>query len=93
MRVGVHDLAARQQRARPRSAPRTPGRRLVDVHAGEQRHPGIERAVVADRLRHVQPVRAAKDEIVLAMAGRDMDEAGAGVGGDEIASSSGVSCS
>ena len=59
--------------------------RLVDVHAGEQRHPGVERAVVADRLRDIQPVGAAEVEIVLAVARRDVHEAGAGLGGDEIA--------
>ena len=58
--------------------------RLVDVVAGEQRHPGVERAVVAHRFRDFQPVGAAEDEVVLAMAGRDVDEAGAGLGGDEI---------
>ena len=38
-----------------------------------------------DRIRHLDAVRAAEEEILLAVAGRDMDEAGAGLGGDEIA--------
>ncbi len=57
---------------------------LVDVLAGEQRHPRIERAVVADRLGDVEVVGAAEQEVVLAMAGGDMDEPGAGVDGHEI---------
>ena len=57
---------------------------FVDVLAGEQRHPGIERAVVADGFRDIQAVGAAEDKIVLAVAGGDMDETRAGVGGHEI---------
>ena len=85
MRVGMHQLAAGQQRAGlgQRGADRVGG--LVDVHAGEQRHPGIERAVVADRLRDFQVVAAAEVEVLLAVAGGDVDEAGAGLGGDEVA--------
>ena len=44
-----------------------------------------EGAVVVDRFRHWQAVGAAEREIVLAMAGGDVDEAGAGLGGDEVA--------
>ena len=57
---------------------------FVDVLAGEQWHPGIERPVVADGFGDVQIIGAAKDKIVLAVAGRDVDEAGARVGGHEI---------
>jgi hypothetical protein len=41
---------------------------------------GIEGAVLADRLRHLDAVLAAELEVVLAVAGGDVDEAGAGVG-------------
>ncbi len=85
MRVGVGDLAARQQVPGVRQGR---GDRIagpVDVHAGEQRHPGVERAVIAHRLRHIQSVVAAEDKILLAMAGGDVDKTGAGFGGDEIA--------
>ena len=58
---------------------------LVDVHAGEQRHPGVEGAVGADGVGDFQAVRAAEVEVLLAVAGGDVDEAGAGLGGDEVA--------
>ena len=84
MRVGVPDRAAGQQIAGlgQRCTDRISG--PVDVHAREQRHPGVEGAVVADRLRHIQPVVAAKVEVILAMARGDVDEAGASLGGDEV---------
>ena len=42
-------------------------------------------AVALDREHRIDAVRLAQQEIVLAMIRRHMDEAGAGVGGDEIA--------
>ena len=80
----MHELAARQQPAGglELAAHRIGG--LVDMHAGEMRHPGVERAVRPHRVRHLDAVLAAEREILLAMAGRDMHEAGAGIGGDEI---------
>jgi hypothetical protein len=63
--------------------------RLEDVQAGEARRVHGEGAVVVDGLRDGQVVRAAEVEVVLAMAGRDVDEAGAGLGGDEVAGQQG----
>ena len=76
MRIGVHQLAAPQQRARLLEAGGNLVVRLVDMQSGEQRHPGVERAVVADRVRDFQSVLAAQHEIVLAGIRRDMHEAG-----------------
>ena len=42
-------------------------------------------AVALDREHRVDAMRLAQVEIVLAMVGRHVDEAGAGVGGDELA--------
>ena len=84
MRVGVTDRPAGQQRARLGQCRADRIRRLVDMRAGEQRHPFIERAVVAHRLRDRQVVGTAEVEVVIAMAGRDVDEAGAGVRRDEV---------
>ena len=67
-----------------RSAPADRVGDFVDVLAGEQRHPGIERPVIADGFRDIQTVRATKQKIILAMAGGDMDKPRAGVSGNEI---------
>ena len=85
MRIGVHQLAARQQPARLVERGGNRIVRLVDVQPGEQRHPRIERAVIADRIRHFQSVLAAEHEVVLAGVRRDVHQAGAGLGGNEIA--------
>ena len=58
---------------------------LVDVIAGEKRHPGVVGAVVANGFRHFDAMGAAEMEVILAMAGRDVNETGAGLGGHEIA--------
>ncbi len=55
-------------------------RRLEDMHAGEQRHPVVIGAVVAHHVGSLQAIGAAEHEVVLAVAGRGMDEAGAGLG-------------
>ncbi len=80
----MHERAAGEQPAchLQRGADRIS--RLVDMHAREQRHPGIERPVIAHRIRDFEPVGAAKVEILLAVAGRDMHEAGARLGGHEV---------
>ena len=85
MRVGMDELVAVQQRAGrgKRGADRIGG--FVDMHAGEQRHGGVVGAVALHGIRHRDAVGAAEEEIILAMAGRHMHDAGAGLGGDEIA--------
>ncbi len=57
--------------------------RPIDRAAGEQRHPRQIDPVRPDRVRHRQPIGLAELEIVGAMAWRDVDEAGALVGGDK----------
>jgi hypothetical protein len=57
---------------------------LVNVLTGEQRDPGVEGAIVADGFRDFQATRSAEVEVVLAVAGGDVDEAGAGLGGNEV---------
>ena len=86
MRIGMHQLAPRQQTTglRQRRADRVGD--LVDMLPGEMRHPGVEGAIRPDRVRHLQPMHAAEREILLAMAGGDMHEAGAGIGGDIVGS-------
>ena len=85
MRVAVRQLRLRDQRAGGFAGGIDRVMRLEDVLAGEARGLRGEGAVVVHRLRHRQAMRAAEVEIVLAMAGGDMDEAGAGLGCDEIA--------
>jgi hypothetical protein len=80
----MDQFTARQQAAGFRQGGADRVRRLVHMQAGEQRHPGIEGAVTAHRFRHLDAVLPAEIEIVLAVAGGDMHEAGAGLGGDEI---------
>jgi len=64
----------------------------VDDRAAALVVPAQPRPVVAvqpaivDREDRVDPVFAAQVEIVLAMVGRHVDEAGAAIGGDEVAS-------
>ena len=57
----------------------------VDLLAGEQRHVRIVGAVLGDRVGHLHAVGDAQLVVVGAMARRDVHEAGAGVGGDEVA--------
>jgi len=57
----------------------------VDGQTGEQRHMGVIAPVLAHGLRHLDAVGLTQAEVVLAMAGGDVDEARTGVGGDEIA--------
>ena len=85
MRVAVRQPPRGGQRAA--LAHRRPDRlvRLVDVQAGEAGRLRGEGAVALHRLRHRQAVRAAEREVVLAVAGGDVDEAGALVRGDEVA--------
>src|SRR3546814_2299017 len=58
--------------------------------AAEPRPVGAVLAVALDREDGVDAVRLAQVEIILAMVGRHMDEAGAAVGGDEIAREEGA---
>ena len=85
MRVGVDDLAAGEQCSglSERLADVVGG--LVDVLAGKQRDPGIEGAVITDGFGDFEAIGAAEVEIVFAVARGDVDEAGAGFGGDEVA--------
>ena len=78
------DLAARDERAGflERGSHRVG--RLVDVQAGEERHPGIEGAVRPDRVGDFEPVRLAQRKILFAVARSDGHEGGALVGGDEV---------
>ena len=57
----------------------------IDALAGEQRHVRIIGAVLGHRVGHLDAVGDAQLEVVRAMARRDMHEAGAGIGGDEVA--------
>ncbi len=85
VRVGVHQLATSQQAAGFIQRGGDLVVRLVDMQAGEQRHPRIEGAVVAHRVGHLQSVLAAELEVVGAGVGGDVHEAGAGLEGHEIA--------
>src|SRR3546814_12978617 len=58
--------------------------------AADPRPVGAVLAVALDREDGVDAVRLAQVEIILAMVGRHMDEAGAAVGGDEIAREEGA---
>src|SRR3546814_19541222 len=58
--------------------------------AAEPRPVGAVLAVALDREDGVDAVRLAQVEIILAMVGRHMDEAGDAVGGDEIARAEGA---
>ncbi len=58
---------------------------LVDAQAGEERHRRVIGPVPRHRLRHLDAVAGAQIEIVLAVAGRHVDESGAVFLGDEIA--------
>ena len=92
MRIGVRDAAGGQQLARlvERLGHDLVGRALladrgVDLQAREQRHVRIVGAVLGHRVRHLDAVGDAQLVVVRAMARRDMHEAGAGIGGDEVA--------
>ena len=56
---------------------------LVDVLAGEQRHVIEETAVLADRLGHLDSVGLAQFPVVGPVPRRDVDDAGAFLGGGE----------
>ena len=87
----MHELAAPEQRAGGVERGANGVGRLVDVQAGEQRHPCVERAVRADGIGHFEVVRTAKEEVFLAVARGDVHEAGAGFGGDELPGNTGTS--
>ena len=84
MRVGVADGTAGEQVAGFGEGGGDGVSGLVDVDAGEERDPLVEGAVVADGFGDVEIIGAAEVEVVLAVAGGDVDEAGAGFGGDEV---------
>ena len=85
MRVGVDDSTLIHQATGCRERLANRFCRAEHVRSGEQRHPGKIRAVIGDGFRNTNAVRAAQREIVLAMRRRLVHEAGALVGGDEIA--------
>ncbi len=58
--------------------------RTIDRAAGEERHAGQIDAVRPDRLGHREAVRLAEVPVIRAVAGRNVDEAGALIGLDEI---------
>ena len=92
MRIGMGYAARRQQLAglgerlgddlvgRPLLA-----RRRIDQETREQRHMRIVAAVLGDRVGHFHAVGDAELVVVGAVARRDVHEARAGVGGDEVA--------
>ena len=86
MRIGVDEGAALHQAAGRDQRLADGVCRAEDMHAGEQRHLGQIGAVVGDGFGHADAVRLAEGEIVLAVAWRHMHEAGALLGGDEVAS-------
>ena len=100
MRIGMHRACPRASSARaaisalitaPLASPVLPFA-VIDALAGEERHVRVDRCrrrrrCAAPRRRCLRP----EFVIVLAVAGRDMDEAGAGVVGDELAGKSGTS--
>ena len=85
VRVAVHQRAAGQEIAlrQQRLDHRLGG--LEHVQAGEARRRLGVGAVLGHRVGHLEPVPGTQLEIVLAVAGRDVDEARALLGGDEIA--------
>ena len=85
MRVAVRQLAGGGERAGGAHRVIDGGVRLEDVQAHKTRGMGGEGAVIVHRLRDRQAMGAAEREVILAMARRDVDEAGAGFGRDEIA--------
>ena len=96
MRVGVLVVRARAQQAAGFAQVRAdrPIRRVevgVDNRAAAlvvtaQPRPVVSiHAAIVDREDRIDPVLAAQVEVVLAMVGRHVDEAGAAIGGDEIA--------
>ena len=92
MRIAVLEVRARrEQRAglAQVGADRPVGRVELVVDdaalAAEPQPVGPVDAVRIDREHRIDAVRLAQHEIVLAMIGRHMDEAGALVGGDEVA--------
>ncbi len=84
MRVAVHQPAVRQQRAVGAQRLDHGLGRLEHVQPAEQRQLGRVEAVLADRVRHLEAVPRAELEIVGAVRGRDVHEARALLGGDEI---------
>ena len=58
--------------------------RLEHVDAGEQRDGVRVAAVLGDRVRHLETVPGAELEIIRPVRGRDVDEARAFLGADEI---------
>ena len=84
MRIGVNQLAPREQRARLGQCRADRIGRFVDVEARKQGHPCVERPVVAHGVRHFETVRLPQREVVVAMSGRDMHETRARLCRDEI---------
>ncbi len=87
--VGVHQLGAGEQGAGLGQGGADGVGGLVDVDAGETGDPGVEGAVVADGLGDLQAVGAAEGEVVLAVGGGGVDQAGALLGGDVVAEQEG----
>ena len=91
MRIAVLEAAARELARRDqRLDDGTVGvaflaLRLEDRLAAEQRQVGAEGAVFHDVVSHRQAVLLADQVVVVAMVGRGVDEAGAGVVGDVVA--------
>jgi hypothetical protein len=57
---------------------------VPDRQAADDGRVGVELAVVADRVGDFQAVFQTGDVVVMAVAGRDVDQADAGFGGDEV---------
>ena len=92
MRVAVFEVVRRREQragfAQVAADRPVAGDELLVDHrtlAAEPRPVVAEHAVAIDREHRIDAVRLAQQEIVLAMVGRHVDEAGAGVGSDEVA--------
>ena len=85
MRVAVDQRAAGEQRAMLDQGRDHRLGRLEHVQALEAGHLRGVGAVLGHRVRHLEAVACTQLEIVLAVAGGDVDEAGALLGGDEVA--------
>ena len=84
MRVAVHQPAAREQGAALEERRDHRLGRLEHVDAGEQRDDVRVTAVLGHRIGHLEAMPGAELEIVGAVRGRDVHEARAFLGADEI---------
>src|SRR5271166_540449 len=67
VRIRVHEFPAPEQAARVEQGCADGIGRLIDVGAGKQRYPGVERPVGTDRLAYLQIVLLTEVEVLLAV--------------------------